>query len=79
MADGQLTERQLQVLRAYAAGHDSYRSIAGAVGIAVGTAYYHMTAAIDHLRAHSRAHAVVIALSRGLIEAPPASREDDDR
>lgn len=66
-----LTPRQLQVLRLVAHGR-SNKSVAQVLRITPGTVKSHMKAIMGQLGAHSRTHAMRIALERGLLETPSA-------
>jgi len=67
--DDALTERELEVLRAVAAGH-SNKVVADRLQISEDTVKSHMRSILSKLYANDRTHAVTIALKRGIIELP---------
>lgn len=71
--DGQsrrLTPRERDVLQQAAVGM-SNRQIGEELSIAEQTVKNHLSSAMRKLSLHDRTHAVVIAISEGLIEVPP--------
>jgi len=66
-ADDDLTEREIDVLRLIAAGNSNKR-IADQLSIGEATVKSHVTNILSKLGANDRAHAVTIALERGIIE-----------
>jgi len=67
--DDALTERELEVLRAVAAGH-SNKIVADLLQISEDTVKSHMRSILSKLYASDRTHAVTIALKRGIIDLP---------
>lgn len=67
VADDSLTERELEVLRAVAAGK-SNKLIAAELDISEGTVKTHMKSILPKLDATDRTHAVMIALKRGILD-----------
>lgn len=67
LGDGDLTGRELEVLASIVNGNRN-KSIAALLGIAEATVNYHVKNIVAKLGANDRAHAVAIALRRGLIE-----------
>lgn len=67
VADDALTERELEVLRAVAAGK-SNKLIAAELDISEGTVKTHMKSILPKLDASDRTHAVMIALKRGILD-----------
>jgi len=67
--DDALTERELEVLRAVAAGH-SNKVVADRLQISEDTVKSHMRSILSKLYANDRTHAVTIALKRGIIDLP---------
>jgi len=65
--DDELTERELDVLRLIAAGNGN-KQIADQLAIGEATVKSHVTNILSKLGANDRAHAVTIALKRGIIE-----------
>jgi DNA-binding NarL/FixJ family response regulator len=65
-ADDQLTAREVDVLRLIAAGN-SNKLIADRLSIGEATVKGHVSNILSKLGAHDRAHAVTIALKRGII------------
>jgi DNA-binding NarL/FixJ family response regulator len=67
LGEEELTLRELEVLRLI---RDGYRNkqIAGALFITEGTVNFHIKNLVDKLGANDRAHAVTIALRRGLLQ-----------
>jgi DNA-binding NarL/FixJ family response regulator len=66
-ADDELTQREIDVLRLIAAGNANKR-IADHLSIGEATVKSHVTNILSKLGANDRAHAVTIALERGIIE-----------
>lgn len=66
-ADDELTVREIDVLRLIAAGN-SNKLIADQLSIGEATVKSHVTNILSKLGANDRAHAVTIALKRGIIE-----------
>ena len=66
-ADDELTTREVDVLRLIAAGN-SNKLIADQLSIGEATVKSHVTNILSKLGANDRAHAVTIALKRGIIE-----------
>src|SRR5262245_32480812 len=67
--DDALTERELDVLRAVAAGN-SNKIVADRLQISEDTVKGHMRSILSKLYANDRTHAVMIALKRGIIDLP---------
>jgi len=67
VADDVLTDREIEVLRAVAAGK-SNKLIAAELDIAEGTVKTHMKSILPKLAARDRTHAVMIAVKRGIID-----------
>lgn len=67
VADGQLTEREIEVLRRVANGK-SNKLIGVDLNITEGTVKTHMKRILPKLDASDRAHAVMIALKRGILD-----------
>jgi two-component system, NarL family, response regulator len=67
--DDALTDRELDVLRAVAAGN-SNKIVAERLGISEETVKSHMRTILSKLSANDRTHAVTIALKRGIIDLP---------
>ena len=67
VADDQLTEREIDVLRRVAAGK-SNKLIAAELAISEGTVKTHMKSILPKLAASDRTHAVMIALKRGILD-----------
>lgn len=67
VADDALTEREVEVLRAVAAGK-SNKVIAAELDISEGTVKTHMRSILPKLEASDRTHAVMIALKRGILD-----------
>ena len=65
--DDELSEREIEVLRLIAAGN-SNKQIADLLCIAEATVKSRITNILSKLSASDRAHAVTIALKRGIIE-----------
>lgn len=65
--DDELSEREIEVLRLIAAGN-SNKQIADRLFVAEATIKSRVTNILSKLGAHDRAHAVTIALRRGIIE-----------
>ena len=65
--DDELTQRELDVLRLIAAGNGN-KQIADQLAIGEATVKSHVTNILSKLSANDRAHAVTIALKRGIIE-----------
>jgi len=66
LGDETLTPRELDVLRLIRDGHRN-KQIADDLGIAEGTVNFHIKNLVDKLGANDRAHAVTIAIRRGLL------------
>lgn len=66
-ADDELTAREIDVLRLIAAGNGN-KQIADQLAIGEATVKSHVTNILSKLGANDRAHAVTIALKRGIIE-----------
>ena len=66
-ADDQLTSREIDVLRLIGAGNAN-KLIADKLGIGETTVKNHISSILSKLGANDRAHAVTIALQRGIIE-----------
>lgn len=67
VADDELTEREIEVLRHVAAGK-SNKLIAFELDISEGTVKTHMKSILPKLDASDRTHAVMIALKRGILD-----------
>ncbi len=67
VADDELTERELAVLKRVAAGK-SNKIIAAELDISEGTVKTHMKSILPKLDAADRTHAVMIALKRGILD-----------
>ena len=67
-ADEDLTRRELDVLRLIREGHRN-KQIADRLGIAETTVNFHIRNLVEKLGAHDRAHAVALAIERGLLSA----------
>jgi DNA-binding NarL/FixJ family response regulator len=67
--DDALTDRELDVLRAVAAGN-SNKIVADRLRISEETVKSHMRSILSKLYANDRTHAVTIALKRGIIDLP---------
>jgi DNA-binding NarL/FixJ family response regulator len=67
VADDNLTEREIEVLRRVAAGK-SNKLVAAELAISEGTVKTHMKSILPKLDASDRTHAVMIALKRGILE-----------
>lgn len=65
-AGHELTPRELDVLRALAAGH-SYKTAALALDLSIDTVRFHVRAIYAKLHVHSKSEAVLQALRRGLV------------
>jgi DNA-binding NarL/FixJ family response regulator len=65
-ADEDLTPRELDVLGLIREGHRN-KQIADRLGIAETTVNFHMRNLVEKLGAHDRAHAVALAIQRGLL------------
>lgn len=66
-ADGSLTAREIEVLRLVASGN-SNKHIATALAVTESTVKAHMKSILPKLGASDRAHAVIIALKRGILD-----------
>jgi two-component system NarL family response regulator len=64
---GQLSEREIEVLR-HAAQGESNKEIASALGVAQNTVKNHVRSIMEKLQAGDRTEAVTIALRRGIID-----------
>jgi DNA-binding NarL/FixJ family response regulator len=67
MGEGDLTVREMDVLRLIRDGHRN-KQIADRLAISENTVNFHVKNLMDKLRANDRAHAVTIALRRGLLQ-----------
>jgi len=67
LGDDELTPRELEVLRLIREGHRT-KEISAQLEIAETTVKFHIKNLIDKLRANDRAHAVSIAIRRGLLQ-----------
>jgi DNA-binding NarL/FixJ family response regulator len=67
VADDNLTDREIEVLRRVAAGK-SNKLVAAELDISEGTVKTHMKSILPKLDASDRTHAVMIALKRGILE-----------
>jgi DNA-binding NarL/FixJ family response regulator len=67
VADGSLTEREVEILKRAAAGW-SNKLIAAQLDISEGTVKTHMKNILGKLHARDRTHAVMIALKRGIFD-----------
>lgn len=66
LGEEELTARELEVLRLIREGHRN-KQIAARLSIVEGTVNFHIKNLVDKLGANDRAHAVAIALQRGLL------------
>ena len=73
VADDQLSSREIDVLRLIGAGNAN-KQIADKLSIGETTVKNHISNILSKLGANDRAHAVTIALRRGIIELPPLQR-----
>lgn len=69
VSDDELTQREIQILRLIAAGNAN-KQIAEQLSIGEGTVKTHVVNLLSKLGANDRAHAVTIALMRGIIDLP---------
>lgn len=69
MADGELSLRELEVLRHVSAGN-SNKVVAGMLGVSEDTIKAHMKSILEKLDAKDRTHAVAIAFGRRLLDLP---------
>jgi len=67
LGDDDLTARELDVLRLIRDGHRN-KQIADQLSISENTVNFHIKNLVDKLQANDRAHAVTIALRRGLLQ-----------
>jgi DNA-binding NarL/FixJ family response regulator len=67
LGEGDLTARELDVLRLIRDGHRN-KQIADRLGITEATVNFHIGNLVDKLHANDRAHAVTIAIRRGLLD-----------
>ena len=67
LGDGDLTNRELDVLQLIRDGHRN-KQIADRLGIAETTVNFHIKNLVDKLGANDRTHAVTIAIRRGLLQ-----------
>ena len=74
-ADDQLSSREIDVLRLIGAGNAN-KEIADKLSIGETTVKSHITNILSKLGANDRAHAVTIALRRGIIDLPARQRSD---
>lgn len=65
-----LTQREQDVLERMAHGVTSNRDLAEALGVSENTVRFHMRNILDKLHLHTRAAAVVYALTHGIVETP---------
>jgi len=72
-ADDELSSREIDVVRLIGAGNAN-KEIADKLSIGETTVKSHITNILSKLGANDRAHAVTIALRRGIIELPPRQR-----
>jgi len=72
-ADDELSSREIDVIRLIGAGNAN-KEIADKLSIGETTVKSHITNILSKLGANDRAHAVTIALRRGIIELPPRQR-----
>jgi len=72
-ADDELSLREIDVIRLIGAGNAN-KQIADKLSIGETTVKSHITNILSKLGANDRAHAVTIALRRGIIELPPRQR-----
>jgi DNA-binding NarL/FixJ family response regulator len=72
-ADDELSSREIDVLRLIGEGNAN-KQIADKLSIGETTVKSHITNILSKLSASDRAHAVTIALRRGIIELPPRQR-----
>src|SRR5262249_11178797 len=70
MGDEDLTPRELDVLKLIRDGHRT-KQIADKLGIAETTAAFHIKNLVEKLGANDRAHAVTIAIRRGMLDVEP--------
>ncbi|WP_313919215.1 response regulator transcription factor [Tahibacter sp.] len=66
LGEDELTRRELEVLRLISDGQRN-KQIAGTLAISETTVNFHIRNLVDKLQANDRAHAVMIALRRGLL------------
>lgn len=67
LGDDELTRRELEVLQLISDGQRN-KQIAGTLEISETTVNFHIRNLVDKLQANDRAHAVMIALRRGLLQ-----------
>jgi len=67
--DAALSPRQLQILALVAQGQ-TYRQVAGTIGIAERTVKYHMAETLERLHVHNRAQVMAYAARMGLARDP---------
>jgi DNA-binding NarL/FixJ family response regulator len=67
LGDEDLTTREMDVLRLIRDGHRN-KQIASKLGIAEATVAFHVKNLVDKLGANDRAHAITIAIRRGLLD-----------
>ena len=72
-ADDELSSREIDVIRLIGAGNAN-KEIADKLSIGETTVKSHITNILSKLGANDRAHAVTIALRRGIIELPPRQK-----
>jgi DNA-binding NarL/FixJ family response regulator len=72
-ADDELSSREIDVIRLIGVGNAN-KQIADKLSIGETTVKSHITNILSKLGANDRAHAVTIALRRGIIELPPRQR-----
>lgn len=73
-----LSQRQLDVLRLVAVGANASQ-IASELSISEATVRTHVKHILERLGANNRAHAVALAMTQGLLGAPPALIQRDTR
>jgi DNA-binding NarL/FixJ family response regulator len=64
--DGELTPREIEVLKLITEGNRN-KQIADKLSIAEATVNFHIRNLVDKLGAHDRAHAIAVAIRRGLL------------
>ncbi len=65
-SDHLLTEREMEVLRAFTDGH-SYKTAARALSLSIDTIRFHVRGIYAKLHVHSKSEAVLLALRKGLL------------
>jgi DNA-binding NarL/FixJ family response regulator len=76
--DDRLTARELDVLRLVADGQSNKR-VGVSLSISEETVKTHMKSILPKLGANDRAHAVALAIGRGILTAPGANEANDKR